>query len=237
MRTIRLIPLVPAILNKMNTDMITYTILFINFCLAISVHEYAHAWAAYRLGDDTARAQGRMTLNPLAHLDPIGTFCLLFGYFGWGKPVPVNPANLKDPRRDGVWISAAGPSANLLLAILFASVLWILWIGPGSFLWVGQESLGIMVSAIIMGILLNLSLMFFNLLPIFPLDGEKVIVGLIPARWVRPVLRLRSYGMVVLLVLLASKPLLDFSIIGWFAGKIIYPVYCLLVPSGLEMVL
>ncbi|MFH1740271.1 MAG: site-2 protease family protein [bacterium] len=221
----------------MASNIVFYGILFVNFCLAISVHEFAHASAAYWLGDSTARDQGRLTLNPLAHLDPVGTICLVMGYFGWGKPVPVDPRNLRNPRRDGLWISAAGPSANLLLAILFASVLWFIKAWPESISLAEKSGLILLLPALAWGILLNLSLMFFNLLPIFPLDGEKVIVGLIPARWVKTVVRFRSYGMVILVLLLASRPVFGVSPMGWLLQRSVYPLFKFLVPSVFEGVI
>ena len=218
----------------MSTDLLFYGILLVNFCMAVSVHEFAHAFAADWLGDETARIRGRLTLNPLAHLDPVGTICLLFGYFGWGKPVPVDPRNLRNPRRDGLWISAAGPSANLLLAILFASILWFIGPWTGSASWFKENDLTVVLWTLSFGVLLNLSLMFFNLLPIFPLDGEKVMVGLIPGRWVERVVRFRRYGIVVLVLLLASRPVFGVSAVSWLFGRSVYPLFEFLVPSIFE---
>ena len=214
----------------MFSNLLSYIPFLVHFCFAIAVHEFAHAYMAYRMGDGTARDQGRLTLNPLAHLDPVGTLCLFFAGFGWGKPVPVDPRNLRNPRRDGLWISAAGPFSNLLLAGIFASGLWAFnaWLIPVS---VREESVLVIPWVLATGTLLNLALAFFNLLPIFPLDGEKVIVGLIPGPWVRTADRLRNYGVVVLFVLLASGPVFGFSVFGWFFDWTIYPMFRLIVPS------
>ena len=133
--------------------------------IAIAVHEFAHAWVADRLGDPTARLTGRLTLNPLVHLDPLGTLVLLIARFGWGKPVPIDPYNLSNPKRDLMLISLAGPASN----IIFAGVLGlILWLVPMIF------------PFLLPLIILNLSLALFNLLPFHPLDGGKILVGILP---------------------------------------------------------
>jgi len=136
--------------------------LIISLLLAISFHEAAHAWAANRLGDPTARIAGRLTLNPLAHLDPIGTLALIFIHIGWGKPVPVNPNNLKHPSWYNFLIALSGPSVNLILALIAAVILHF----TGNIL-----TLADFLSTFIA---LNIILMVFNLLPIPPLDGSKI---------------------------------------------------------------
>lgn len=146
--------------------------IFIGFILAlivaISVHEFAHGWMANHLGDATAKMEGRVTLNPLAHFDPLGTLFLFLVGFGWGKPVPVNPHNLKNPKVDGLKISLAGPLSNFFVAIIFALILRFLPL---------NEALGNIIYIIIQ---LNLTLMVFNLIPIPPLDGAGILVGLLP---------------------------------------------------------
>lgn len=136
--------------------------------VAITIHEFAHAVIADRLGDPTPRAQGRLTLNPLAHLDPVGTIMLLLFRFGWGKPVIFDPYNLTHPRRDTGTISLAGPVSNLLLASLLSLGLRFLplplFLGP----------------LIYITILLNISLAVFNLVPVYPLDGEKILAAVLP---------------------------------------------------------
>jgi Zn-dependent protease len=142
------------------------------FVIAVTFHEYAHAAAANALGDPTARYQGRQSLNPLAHLDPVGTLLLLFAGFGWGRPVPYNPHNLRHPRRDALLISLAGPAANLLLALLSVMMLKHFW--PTAESGFGPTFLMVMVQ-------INVLLMIFNLLPIPPLDGAQIITSLTPA--------------------------------------------------------
>ena len=136
--------------------------LIISLLLAVSFHEAAHAWTADRLGDPTAKHAGRLTLNPLAHLDPIGTIALIVAHIGWGKPVPVNPNNLKHPSRDNFLIALSGPAVNLILAIIAALLLRLL------------VNLPLARDFFSEFIILNIFLMVFNLLPIPPLDGSKV---------------------------------------------------------------
>lgn len=160
---------------------------------ALTVHEYAHGWVADRLGDPTAREAGRLTFNPLAHLDPIGTLMLFLVHFGWAKPVPVNPYNLRNPKRDMIWVSLAGPVANILLAVLCAQVLK------------GLFSMGItsdvLFRMLYYGVLINLILAVFNLIPIPPLDGSKILMGLLPPEQAFRFAQLERSGPVILIVL------------------------------------
>ena len=175
--------------------------------IAISIHEFAHAWVADRLGDPTPRLDGRLTLNPLAHLDPIGTLALLLIGFGWGKPVAIDPYNLRRPRRDQALIALAGPASNLL-ATLAATAIYHLF--PNS-----QFFHLIFTFAAI-----NLSLALFNLLPLAPLDGSKIILGFLPPEkaieWEAFV---ASYSLPLLL--LALLPLFGPSLINRLLGPLI----------------
>ncbi len=172
---------------------------------ALTFHEYAHGWVADKLGDPTARLSGRLTFNPLVHLDPIGTLALIFSPVGWAKPVPVNFANLRHPRRDMVWVAAAGPGANLILAALCA---WSLrfFDGVGG---IGESAwlLGLLTPLYLMlhgSVLINVALAIFNLIPLLPLDGGRVMAGLLPPRQAISYGRLERYGFVILLVLIFS---------------------------------
>jgi Zn-dependent protease len=184
------------------------------FLFALSFHESAHAYVANRLGDPTAKMLGRVTLNPLPHMDLFGTFLLpLFTWFspglipiaGWGKPVPVDYRSLASPRRDGMWIALAGPMSNFFLAIFFSTMLrglqqtlpfipesWL--INSPVFLMVLKGGLQI----IQVSIWINLALGVFNLIPIHPLDGGKVLTGILPHRWAVSYDRFARYGMIVL---------------------------------------
>ncbi len=137
----------------------------ISILIALTIHEYAHAWAANQLGDPTARLEGRMTLNPLAHLDPIGTLTLLIFGVGWGKPVPVDSYNLQNKRRDEALISLAGPGSNLIFSLLLAGINLVFPIP----IYLLQPLIAI-----------NLGLGFFNLIPLHPLDGSKILTGILP---------------------------------------------------------
>ncbi len=172
---------------------------------ALTFHEYAHGWVADKLGDPTARLSGRLTFNPLAHLDPIGTLALIFSPVGWAKPVPVNFTNLRHPRRDMVWVAAAGPGANLILAAVCA---WSLrffdgvgGIGDSSWLLAWLTPVYLMLHR---SVLINVALAIFNFIPLLPLDGGRVMTGLLPPRQAISYGRLERYGFVILLILIFS---------------------------------
>ena len=142
--------------------------------IALSVHEYAHARVADELGDPTPRLTGRLTLNPLAHLDPIGTIALLIFHFGWGKPVIIDPYNLKNPRRDQALIALAGPVSNFLTVLLFTGIYYL-----GVYFFPPLNSPLFFLFTITI-VIMNLGLGIFNLLPFGPLDGAKVLLGFLP---------------------------------------------------------
>jgi len=180
----------------------TIIFLIIAFLISLSVHEMAHAYIGDKLGDPTARLMGRVTLNPLAHLDPVGTLLpimlLIIGspvVFGWGKPVRFDPYNLRNPKRDAAIISFAGPAANLLMAILFAIIIRV-------GLLTGALS-PIVESLLVPFVVLNVTWGLFNLIPIHPLDGGKVLTGLLPDEPAREVDEFLSrYGTIILLFLI-----------------------------------
>ena len=200
--------------------LIQVSILAIPLLCAITLHEVAHGWVARLHGDRTAEAQGRLSLNPLRHVDPVGTvllpaaqLLLLHGvYFGWAKPVPVNPRFLRHPRTDMAKVAAAGPGANLLMAIFWALVMMLAArvALPGS----ANDWLAAMGRA---GIQINILLAAFNLLPIPPLDGGKVLAGVLPAGSLRSGLeRLEPYGfMIVLLLIVTDRYTHILSIVLW----------------------
>jgi len=174
---------------------------------AITLHEVAHGWAARALGDNTAAKMGRLTLNPLKHIDPVGTivipivFLLLPGdfLFGWAKPVPVSARNLKHPRRDMALVAAAGPLANLAMAFAWGLLLKLtLGQGAGEGFWLGIR---MMATA---GIIINLVLMALNLLPLPPLDGGRVLSGVLPPAWSARLDRVEPYGALIIVALLVT---------------------------------
>ncbi len=181
-----------------------------------TIHEFAHAWTAWKLGDDTAERQGRLTLNPLVHLDPMGTLLIIFAGFGWAKPVPVNPANFRQPRRDDVLVTAAGPASNLLTAGLLAILFHLI---PSQ----AVDSLGTTFSEVLYrGIYFNLLLCFFNLIPIFPLDGARVVRGLLPPNQAYTFSKLEPAGPLILLGMIALGSYAKVDILGRIIGPPIH---------------
>lgn len=180
------------------------------FVISITIHEFAHAWAANQLGDDTARLAGRITLNPIAHFDPLGFLFLVLialggGFLGWGKPVPVNYYRLRDGKRGMALVAAAGPLSNLVIATVLALPLRFL---PGVFTTLppaAQLFFRTMIG-------LNIGLFAFNLIPLPPLDGLKILTGILPDFW-QPVLApLDRYGFVILFAIVFILPGLIFGI-------------------------
>jgi len=174
---------------------------------ALSMHEAAHAWMSLRCGDDTAARMGRITLNPLAHLDPVGSILIFLSFFGWGKPVPYVERNLRNPRRDAMLIAAAGPVSNLILAAISGIILRILLpFGLGDMVTGTSENPASRIVLFLLflfswSIVINLALCFFNLIPVFPLDGEKILLGLLPYRQAYTYASFRQYGPMALLLL------------------------------------
>jgi len=181
-----------------------YVIVFVVLIFSLVVHESAHAWMAFRKGDPTAYLAGRLTLNPIAHLDPIGSvvlplFMIISGapVIGWAKPVPVNPARLRHPAEDHFWVSLAGPASNLLLGVGF-TVLYGITLGTMSGSMLGRSFS--MFSQY--GIIINFLLAFFNLVPIPPLDGSWVFGHLFPNTMGKLITRIRPFGTLILILLL-----------------------------------
>lgn len=173
--------------------------------ISLTVHEFAHAWAALRMGDPTAKMLGRLTLNPLKHLDPLGTIMLFFlGLFGWAKPVPVNPRNFRDYKRGEIVVSVAGPASNLIMAILCAIILKVMDMTAQTFgvalPWL-FEPLFMMAHV---GVIINVSMAVFNILPIPPLDGSHILAALLPSRSAQSFSRIQPYGFLILLLFIAT---------------------------------
>lgn len=203
--------------------------------LAITIHEFAHAYAADRLGDPTPRLMGRVTLNPLAHLDPIGTLMILFAPFGWGKPVQFDPFNLRNPRRDAAIISIAGPASNLALALVAAILLRIMLLFQSQLLSHASaqaQTITIFIAALLeILIVKNIILAIFNLIPIHPLDGFKIVGGLLSHTQARDWYSLERYGIFFLLMLIL--PLFNGTAAISF---ILTPIFRFLVPLFIPQV-
>jgi len=188
--------------------------------LALTVHEYCHGWVANYLGDDTAMRQGRLTLNPIVHLDVIGTILMFIVGFGWAKPVPVNPHNFEDPRKGMLLVALAGPAANLLMAICAGLILR--YIVP-SLLTSEQAISGIYSTSLVIIILslqYGVALAIFNMIPIPPLDGSRVLYGLLPEKQAYAYSRFEPYGMLILVGLFIFGGRV-FTYILWYPVSVI----------------
>lgn len=185
--------------------------------LALTFHEYAHAYVAHRYGDDTAKQSGRLTLNPLRHLDPLGTIMIFLVQFGWAKPVPVNPYQLKNPKKDMLWISAAGPLSNMLLALVSGLLFRMLSDSAGT---TERDAIAeVFRLMVFLSMKINLALAVFNVLPIAPLDGSKILFGLLPTRYGKFILALERYGPFILIGLIIFGRATGVSILG----RLIWP--------------
>ena len=183
-------------ISTLFSNPIVFFVSLVSIVVAIIIHEFAHAWAADKLGDPTPRLQGRLTLNPVSHIDPIGMLLLFVIGFGWGRPVAFDPYNLKHPRRDAALISFAGPLSNFLLASICSILLYLI-----SFFNLSQmQIIGYLL--LIPFIQMNLVLGIFNLLPIHPLDGFKIVGGILPEEQAYKWYELQRFGYIFLLLLL-----------------------------------
>lgn len=212
----------------MDGDLVrTISIFAVPLVFAITLHEAAHGYVAKHFGDMTAYAQGRVSLNPFRHIDPVGTILvpmviLTLSHFagssilfGWAKPVPVNFGNLRDPKRDMRWVAAAGPGANMAMALFWAATLKLGTLFPGAYysqpmVWMGAA-----------GVMVNVALAVLNLVPLLPLDGGRIAVSLLPPRSAYRFSMLEPYGMMILLVLLFTGVL----------GFVLWPIIVGLVAS------
>ena len=209
-------------LDGLSTLMYTASVWVLPVVTAITLHEAAHGWMAWKLGDDTARRAGRLSFNPARHIDPFGTIILpallllmrVPFLFGYAKPVPVDFARLRRPRRDMIWVAAAGPGSNLVMAYLAAILLYAAVFIPGTAgSWVFENLKN--------ALMLNVVLAVFNLLPIPPLDGSRVVLGLLPRALAIRYARLERYGMAIVIGLIVLPPLvgmplgLELNVLPW----------------------
>lgn len=217
----------------MENLLLKISIMLVPALLAVTVHEVAHGLTAERCGDPTARLLGRLTLNPIKHLDPVGTIALLVFGFGWARPVPVNVGNLRRDRLNMVWVALAGPGANLLLALFCAFILrvviglLVVVFGEGplvNFI----EPVGLMAA---FGLYINVILGLFNLLPIPPLDGGRVVMSLLPARQAQALRKIEPFGLILIVFLI-------FGTSAWseLFGPLVFYVVALLAGPQVDVV-
>ena len=202
-----------------------YILLFPIGLLSISFHEYMHGKVSYMLGDPTPALMGRLTLNPLAQLEPLGALAMMIFKVGWAKPVPVNPGYYKNPRKGLMYVALAGPASNFFLAFVFAILLRVFILANNIVIYynlgniiinrANSPLIHIIILLLFLGVYLNIALAIFNLLPLPPLDGSKILMGILPPRFRRYFYKLE--GPIGLIIILA---LFYFEIIG----KIIYPI-------------
>ena len=193
------------------------TALGIGLLIALSVHEFAHAWVASRLGDQTARSMGRVTLNPLKHLDPAGTFMFLVVGFGWGRPVPVDSSMLRGGRRSISYVSFAGPASNFITAAAFGIFMRLYGINPSAGIALANPDLSIgawLTTALTYIVVYNLILGIFNLIPLTPLDGSQVVFGIVPREIARQMLRFQPYAPTVLFGIIGIDLILGIGILS-----------------------
>jgi Zn-dependent protease len=199
----------------LNLDPATLIARLIVLVITFTIHEFAHAWTATQLGDETPRQYGRLTLNPLVHLDPMGSLLLLVVGFGWAKPVPINPYALTRRTPAGVmWVSLAGPFSNLLMAILAAVPFRLGLVSVIAGLTTTRAILPNLSQILVQFILINLLLCLFNLIPLAPLDGEKIIDYFLPPSLTQVFENIRPYGPIILIVVVLVAPMFGVDLIN-----------------------
>ncbi len=209
----------------MTEQLLRYTIMIPPLLLSLTLHEYAHGWVAWRLGDPTAKQLGRLSFNPISHLDPIGTIAFIFLNFGWAKPVPVIPRYFRNPIQGMCWVAAAGPAANLILAILSAllyKALFPLLIAGAQHAVIAKTVAIPLIGMLRASVWINLVLCIFNLLPVPPLDGSRILAGILPPKMAYGWAQLERYGFILLLLLMMS------GVIGRVIGPFIFTLNNLL---------
>jgi Zn-dependent protease len=209
-----------------NINLATFVSRAITLIIAFTIHEFSHAWTANYFGDSTPRINGRLTLNPLSHLDPIGSLMLLLVGFGWAKPVPVNPYTLRQRAPSALmWVSLAGPLSNFLMALLAAIPFQVGFLGWEDIYAAFSVQSAIMPSParfLFDFITINLVLALFNLIPLPPLDGDKIADFFMPDNWKKVTAKIRPYGPVILILLFMVGPRFGVDLLGWIINKPLY---------------
>ena len=202
----------------LNFDLIEMVQRFIVLFTAITVHEFAHGFVAYKLGDPTAKNSGRLTLNPISHLDPIGALCMVLCGFGWAKPVPINPFYFRNRKRDTALVSLAGPAANILLAFL-STIIYVPLVVVMLFYVPNNPVLSFVAGTLINLVYLNIGFAVFNLIPFPPLDGSKILGAFLPSDAYMTLLQYERIGFPILILLSVS------GLLGRILGFVIQPVF------------
>ena len=216
-----------SLINTLQTDPQTGLILILALIFSLSFHEFSHAYAAYKLGDNTAAHQGRLTLNPLAHLDPFGSLMLLFIGFGYAKPVPVNPMNLNNPRVDMMKVAFAGPASNLSLCLIGCLVMRFIGIDDLTEVVGYKRIFNATGNMLFTFSAINMLLAVFNMIPIHPLDGGQIFGGFLDKFDSNLSNQLRTYGPMILMVIIFSRFLTGFSLVGIIINPFIDLIYIL----------
>lgn len=211
---------IPAIIQQLLINPPIGISFIAGLVIGITVHEFSHAFSAYRLGDPTAKLEGRLTLNPMAHLDPVGTIMLLVAGFGWGKPTPVDAYNFRNIKRDNAIVSAAGAICNFALAFLVSLPYLIAYFSHNI-----TPTISTIYLYLSPFIWVNLVLGVFNLIPVAPLDGFKVLAGLLPRSWYEDFIQMERYGIFILIFLLFT------GVIGRVLLPITSVVFNLILPN------
>lgn len=214
-----------SLFNANNKEQVIYLIIvrIAITLLILPIHEFAHAWAARRCGDDTAEASGRLTFNPLSHVDPIGAILLIFTGFGWAKPVPINPNRMNNPRRGTILTSLAGPLSNLIVAFLAFIILRVISGIPihSATLY---STLNIIAMMLSMFVSINIGLAIFNLIPIPPLDGSKILMGFLPYRAIAVITQYeRAISFVFMILILSGSGILNIPL--GFLNNLVYKFF------------
>ncbi len=196
------------------SNFVQYLVLTPILLMTLTIHEFSHGYVAYLLGDDTAKRAGRLTLNPLKHLDPLGLLMFIIVKIGWAKPVPINPYNFKSFKRDTAITAAAGPASNFVVAIIFSIILKIFFAMFKENLMMNEAVIGFTFQIIYLTILYNLALGLFNLIPFPPLDGSKILGGFLSDELYFKYTAQEKKGMMIFMVIVIGSRLLNLNIVG-----------------------
>lgn len=213
-----IIMLVNGFLNFSEAELLNTLLILPGLILGLTIHEYSHAKMSDRLGDPTPEREGRLTVNPLKHMDLMGTICLLFAGFGWGKPVSIDPTYYRNPAKDSMKVALAGPVSNFILAFILLILTYLVTLLPAT------QIVGILFTTLFLGVQVNLSLGVFNLLPFPPLDGSKIFGYFLRGKGKEILWNLEKYSWLILLVLFATElpSKIITPVVGWIFNGMVW---------------